>query len=132
MDTDKDKITQSFPDDQDYNNDLLEKNLETDEFLFDTLRKRSTDKGFSLGFTNHIIKKIAAKQHRRFMRKLYAVFSLLVLIGLGFSSLLFDQEQVTVMSSMFAEYKFIILFILMIVGFVQIISHSFQSKNLEN
>lgn len=131
MDTDKDKITQYFPDDQDYSNDLLEKNLETDEFLLDTLR-RSTDKGFSLGFTNHIIKKIAAKQHRRFMRKLYAVFSLLVLIGLGFSSLLFDQEQVTVMFSMFAEYKFIILFILMIVGFVQIISHSFQSKNLGN
>lgn len=131
MDTDKDTIAQHLTDDQHSNNDLLEKNLEADQFLLDVLR-RSTDKGFSLGFTNHIIKKIAAKQQRRFIIKLYALFSLLVLIGMGFSSLLFDQEQVTVVFSMFAEYKFIILFIIITVGLVQISSRSFQSKELGN
>lgn len=131
MDTDKDTIAQYFSDDQHSNDDLLEKNLEADQFLLDVLR-RSTDKGFSLGFTNQIIKKIAAKQQRRFIIKLYAVFSLLVLIGMGFSSLLFDQEQVTMVFSMFAEYKFIILFIIITVGLVQISSRSFQSKELGN
>lgn len=130
MDTNKDKKTQSLFDDQENYNEF-EKDLLGFNILNDSLKK-SSEKGFSLGFPTQIIRKIEAKQQRKFNLKMYSLFSLLVIIGLGFLAVLFSEDQFLMMISLFLKYKFMILFSLIIVILIQISSRLLTSKELEN
>ncbi|ANF52127.1 hypothetical protein A0O34_17100 [Chryseobacterium glaciei] len=130
MDTNKDKKTQNFIDDQENYNES-ENDFNISEILNNSL-KNSSDKGFSLGFSNQIIRKIEAKQQRKFNLKMYSLFSLLVVIGLGFLAVLFSEDQFLMMISLFLKYKFIILFSLITVILIQISSRLLTSKELEN
>ena len=130
MDTNKDKKTQNLIDDQENYNEF-EKDLLGFNILNDSLKKPS-EKGFSLGFSTQIIRKIEVKQQRKFNLKMYSLFSLLVVIGLGFSAVLFSEDQFLMMLSLFLKYKFMILFSLIIVILIQISSCLLTSKELEN
>lgn len=130
MDTNKDKKTQNFIDDQE-NYTESESDFNISEILNNSL-KNSSDKGFSLGFSTQIIRKIDAKQQRKFNLKMYSLFSLLVIIGLGFSAVLFSEDQFLMMISLFLKYKFMILLSLIIVILIQIGSRLLISKELEN
>jgi len=130
MDTNKDKKTQNLIDDQENYNEF-EKDLLGFNILNDSLKKPS-EKGFSLGFSTQIIRKIEIKQQLKFNLKMYSLFSLLVVIGLGFSAVLFSEDQFLMMLSLFLKYKFMILFSLIIVILIQISSCLLTSKELEN
>lgn len=130
MDTNKDKKTNNFIDDQENYNEF-EKDLLGFDIINNSLKKPS-EKGFSLGFSTQIIRKIEVKQQRKFNLKMYSLFSLLVIIGLGFLAVLFSEDQFLMMISLFLKYKFIILFSLITVILIQISSRLLTSKELEN
>ncbi|GAA5083087.1 hypothetical protein GCM10023210_01220 [Chryseobacterium ginsengisoli] len=129
MDTNK-KI-QTLINDQENYNELSESELKTYEILDGSLKKGS-EKGFSLGFSIHIIKKIEAKKQRRFNIKLYALFSVILLMSFAFLITFFNQDQFLMMSSLFLEYKFIVLFLLLAVILIQLSSRFMISKELKD
>lgn len=126
MDTNKDKKRQNLIDEQENYNES-ESDFNISEILNNSL-KNSSEKGFSLGFSTQIIRKIEVKQQRKFNLKMYSLFSLLVVIGLGFSAVLFSEDQFLMMISLFLKYKFIILFSLIMVSLVQIGNRLFILK----
>lgn len=126
MDTNKDKKTNNFIADQ-KNQDEFEKDLLGFDILNDSLKKPS-EKGFSLGFSTHIIRKIEAKQQRQFNLKIYSLLAVILLMSLVLLITLFNEDQLSMMFSLFFKYKFIILFTLIAVSLVQIGSRSFILK----
>ncbi|MDH6254304.1 hypothetical protein M2347_004031 [Chryseobacterium sp. H1D6B] len=131
MDTSKDKIIQNFLDEQETHPDVPESDLKAYQFIYDALEK-PLDKGFSLGFPSQIIRKIEAKQQRRFNLKIYSLFSLLLVMSLGFSAVFFSGEQFSALFSIFLKYKFIVLFFLAVVISVQLCSRFLTAEKLEN
>ncbi|MDV7699576.1 hypothetical protein N6B72_21915 [Chryseobacterium soli] len=129
MDTRKDKILEQFPDHEDQI--IPEKDLETYEFLYSALEK-SPDTGFSLGFSNKIIRKIEAKQQHKVTVKLYSLASILIAMTLGFSAVFFSKEQCAVLFSMILKYKFAVIFLLAAVSLIQISTRAFSTRELEN
>ncbi|SHL34071.1 hypothetical protein [Chryseobacterium polytrichastri] len=126
MDTNKDKKTNNFIADQ-KNHDEFEKDLLGFDILNDSLKKPS-EKGFSLGFSTHIIRKIEVKQQRQFNLKIYSLLAVILLMSLVLLITLFNEDQLSMMFSLFFKYKFIILFTLIAVSLVQIGSRSFILK----
>ena len=129
MDTRKDKILEQFPDHED--RIIPDKDLETYEFLYDALEK-SPDAGFSLGFSNKIIRKIEAKQQRKVTVKLYCLASVLLAMTLAFSAVFFSEEQCAILFSMILKYKFVVIFLLAAVSLIQISTRIFSTRELEN
>jgi hypothetical protein len=125
------KKNQTLPDNQENYNELSESELKIYEILDESLKKTS-EKSFSLGFSIQIIKKIEARQQRRFNIKVYALFSVILLMCLAFLTTFFNQDQFSMMLSIFLEYKFIILFLLSAVVFIQLSSRFMISKELKD
>ncbi|GAA4162139.1 hypothetical protein GCM10022217_29030 [Chryseobacterium ginsenosidimutans] len=125
------KKNQTLLNGQENYNELSESELKTYEILDESLKKTS-EKGFSLGFSIQIIKKIEAKQQRRFNIKVYALFSVILLMCLAFLVTFFNQDQFSMMFSIFLEYKFIVLFLLSAVVFIQLSSRFMISKELKD
>lgn len=131
MDTNKDKIIQDFLDHKENTIDIPESELKTYQFIYNALEK-PVEKGFSLGFSKKIIRQIEAKQQRKFNIKMYSLLSVLLIFGLGFSTIFFSEDQVSILFSMFLKYKFIILFLLTIVSLIQLFSRLLIKKELKN
>ncbi|SDR02211.1 hypothetical protein SAMN05421664_3151 [Chryseobacterium soldanellicola] len=129
MDTNKKNKT--LPDDQENYNELSESELKIYEILYDALEK-APENGFSLGFQNQIIRKIEVKQQRKFNIKVYALFSIILLMAVVFLTTFFNQDQFSMMFSMFLEYKFIAAFLLLTVILIQLSSRFMIFKELKD
>jgi len=128
---DTDKILQDLNENHESKKKISESDLKTYELLFNSLEKPQ-EKGFSLGFSNHIIRKIEAKQQRKFNLKIYSLFSVLLLMGLIFLSIFFSKDQMKMLFSIFLEYKFAVIFLLVMVISIQLSNKWFIQKETEN
>jgi len=128
---DTNKKNQTLLDDQENNNELSESELKTYQILYDALEK-APEKGFSLSFQNQIIRKIEAKQQRKFNIKVYSLFSIVLLMAVVCLSTFFNQDQFSMMFSMFLKYKFVALFLLLTVILIQISNRFMISKELKD
>ncbi|WP_223605458.1 hypothetical protein [Chryseobacterium sp. OSA05B] len=130
MDTHKDKIIQKIIDDQKDFQELSGNDLNLYGMIYQSLEQKP-DAGFPLGFSGTIIRKIEMKKQRQFNLKLYALFSVLLVMCLGFLFTFFSRDQLSVMISTVIEHKYMILFFVFIVTSIQLASHFFTIKKLE-
>lgn len=117
MDTPRKKITS----DQEQNNSYCKisgSDSELYDFVDSNLKKENVD-GFSLGFPKNIIRKIEAKQQRRFNQKIYCLISILVLMCIPFFLSFLTTEFIAVLFSLVLKYKFVFTFLIIIVISIQ-------------
>ncbi|HCA09284.1 hypothetical protein [Chryseobacterium sp.] len=130
MDTHKDKIIQKIIDDQQDFQEISENDLNIYGLLYHSLEQKP-DAGFPLGFSDTVIRKIEMKKQRQFNLKLYALFSVVLVMCLGFLFTFFSEDQFSMMISTAMEHKYIILFFVFIITSLQLASHFFTIKKLE-
>jgi len=82
------------------------------------LVKDNTD-SFSLGFSKNIIRKVEAKQQRRFNIKIYSLACFLVLMSIPLFINLLDSEFILTIFSTFLKYKLTSAFIIIAVILIQ-------------
>lgn len=88
------------------------------DFLDSNLGKESPN-NFSPGFSKNIIRKVEAKQQRRFNLKIYSILSFLVLISLPFFVIFFSTGIVSLIFSVFLKYKSVFSFLIIAVVLIQ-------------
>lgn len=130
MDTNKDKINQKITDDQKDFTELSDNDLNIYGMVYHSLEQKP-DAGFPLGFSDTIIRKIEMKQQRQFNLKLYVLFSVLLVMCVGFLSAFLSEDQCSMMIATAMKHKYIILFSVFIVTSLQLASHFFSIKKLE-
>ncbi|SIS29849.1 hypothetical protein SAMN05421639_101632 [Chryseobacterium shigense] len=130
MDTNQDKINQKIIDDQKGFTELSENDLNIYGMVYHSLEQKS-DAGFPLGFSDKIIRKIEIKQQLQFNLKLYALFSVVLIMCLGFLFTFLNEDQLSMMISTATEHKYIILFFVFTVTLIQLASHFLTIKKLE-
>ncbi|MEY8760334.1 hypothetical protein [Chryseobacterium tongliaoense] len=125
------KKNQKYPGNSEDQQEISENDLKMYD-LIDTILEKKQDAGFPLGFSDKIIQKIEARQERRFNLKLSILFSVLLIVGLGFLFTFFSENQFPIMTSTFLKYKFMVIFILFMVISVQLSSRFSALKKLES
>lgn len=127
MDTNRNKITEKLTKNNGFQ-EFTENDLDFEDFLYKNLEQDNID-GFSLGFSKNIIRKIEAKQQRRFNFKIYFLFGILLLISIPFFIIFFNKDAVSLWVFTFLKYKFAMIFLLASVIFIQLNDRFLKSKN---
>ncbi|KFF02767.1 hypothetical protein [Chryseobacterium luteum] len=101
--------------------DLEENNSfqEIYDFLDSHLEKENSD-GFSLGFSKNIIRKIEAKQQRRFNVKIYILISILMLMSIPMFVSFISSDFILMLFSVVSKYKFTFAFFIIAVILIQL------------
>jgi len=86
-----------------------ESDSEVYNFLDNYLEKENTD-SFSLGFSKNIIREIEAKQQCRFNIKIYGLIFMLSLISIPLFISFISNELISMILTVFLQYKFIFAF----------------------
>lgn len=97
------------------------------DFLDNNLEKEDTN-SFSLGFSKSLIRKIEAKQQRRFNVKIYGLISILVVMSIPLFINLLDSEFILMIFSTFIKYKFVFCFLIIAVVLIQFGEKLINSK----
>ncbi|MDH6252370.1 hypothetical protein M2347_002097 [Chryseobacterium sp. H1D6B] len=109
------------------NNEISGLDSQVYDFLDSNLEKENTD-SFSLGFSKNIIRKIEAKQQRRFNVKIYGLISILVVMSIPLFINLLDSEFILMIFSTFIKYKLTSAFIIIAVILIQFGGKSLSYK----
>lgn len=115
MDTHRNKIIEGQKESY---NEISGLDSQVYDFLDSNLEKENTD-GFSLGFPKNIIRKIEAKQQRRFNVKIYSLIFILVLLSIPFFITFLNKEFSLMILSTFLKYKLTSAFIIIAVILIQ-------------
>ncbi|WP_379963070.1 hypothetical protein [Epilithonimonas sp. UC225_85] len=116
MDTHRKRIIENQKENKN-NQDISQPDSEIYDFLDSNLEKESVD-SFSLGFSTNIVRKIEAKQQRRFNIKIYGLVSILALINIPLFIGLFNKEFILMLFLVLLQHKFTFAFF--IIAFVLI------------
>lgn len=88
---------------------------EADSKIYDFLNRnfdKENTNSFSLGFSKNIIRKIEARQKRRLNVKLYSLVAILVLISIPLFMSFLNNEIISMIYTVFLQYKFIFSFLI--------------------
>jgi hypothetical protein len=118
MDTPRKKIIEDLKENNSFQ-EISETDSKIYDFLDSNLEKENAD-SFSLGFSKNIIRKIEAKQQRRFNLKIYSLVSFLVLISIPLFISFLSTEFISMLFAVFLQNKFIIVFLLVGVILIQL------------
>lgn len=88
------------------------------DFLDSNLEKEGVD-GFSLGFSRNIIRKIEAKQQRRFNVKIYGLISILALMSIPLFISFLNKDFILMLFSVLLKHKFTFAFLIIAVILIQ-------------
>jgi hypothetical protein len=117
MDTHRNKNTEDLKENNSY-----QEMSETDSKIYDFLDsklEKEINNSFSLGFSKNIIRKIEAKQQRRFTIKIYCLISILLLMGIPLFISFLSTEFILMLFAVFLQNKFISVFLLVGVILIQ-------------
>ena len=126
MDTPRKKITGDLE-----KNNRLQEMSENDSKIYDLmdshLEKENAD-GFSLGFSKNIVRKIEAKQKRRFNLKIYILISLLLLVSVPLFLSFLNTEFISMLCSVLLKHKLMFSFLIIAVILIQLGEKFINSK----
>jgi hypothetical protein len=117
MDTHRNKNTEDLKEYNSYQ-EMSETDSKIYDFLDSKLEKEIND-SFSLGFSRNIIRKIEAKQQRRFTIKIYCLISILLLMGIPLFISFLSTKFISMLFAVFLQNKFISIFLLVGVILIQ-------------
>jgi NADH:ubiquinone oxidoreductase subunit 2 (subunit N) len=123
----KNKIIEDL---EENNESISAKDVNLYGLLYQGLEKKDMD-GFSLGFSKNIIRKIEAKQQRRFNIKMYCLAFVLLLVGIPLFIGFLNKDLILLLVSTFLKYKFVIIFLLISVILIQFGDKILSKKRLE-
>lgn len=126
MDTPRKKITGDLE-----KNNRFHEMSENDSKIYDLmdshLEKENAD-GFSLGFSKNIVRKIEAKQQRRFNLKIYILISLLLLVSVPLFLSFLNTEFISMLCSVLLKHKLMFSFLIIAVILIQLGEKFINSK----
>lgn len=112
-------------------NNRLQEMSENDSKIYDLLdshlEKENTD-GFSLGFSKNIVRKIEAKQQRRFNLKIYGFISMLLLVSVPLFVSFLNTEFISMLCSVLLKHKLMFSFLIIAVILIQLGEKLINSK----
>ena len=117
MDTHRKRIIENQKENKN-NQDISQPDSEIYDFLDSNLEKESVD-GFSLGFSSNIIRKIEAKQQRRFNVKIYGLISILALMSIPLFISFLNKDFILMLFSVLLKHKFTFAFLIIAVILIQ-------------
>ncbi len=130
MDTPKNKLTVNFAKSAEIK-DHSENIPDLDALLTKNLVKENTE-GFSLGFSNHLIRKIEVKQQRQLNVKLYCLAGSLLLICIPLLISFVNSDWILSLFSLFLKHKFLFAFSVAAVILIQFGEKLINRKNIRN
>ncbi len=87
--------------------------------LLDSLLEKENTDCFSLGFSKNIIRKIEAKKQRGFNLKIYILISILAVVSIPLFVSFLNTEFISILFSVLLKYKFIFIFLVIMVILIQ-------------
>ena len=108
MDTHRKNSTEGQKEHNSYQ-EISKADQEIYDFLDRNFEKENTD-GFSLGFSTNIIRKIESKQQRQLNIKIYGLIFVLSLISIPLFISFISNELISMILTVFLQYKFIFAF----------------------
>lgn len=112
-------------------NNRFQEMSENDSKIYDLLdshlEKENTD-GFSLGFSKNIVRKIEAKQQRRFNLKIYGFISMLLLVSVPLFVSFLNTEFISMLCSVLLKHKLMFSFLIIAVILIQLGEKLINSK----
>jgi hypothetical protein len=99
--------------------EISEKDSKIYDLLDSHLEKENSD-GFSLGFSKNTVRKIEAKQQRRFNLKIYGLISMLLLVSVPLFLSFLNTEFISMIFSVLLKHKFMFSFLIIAVILIQL------------
>lgn len=130
MDIPKKKITKHLKENNSYK-EMSETESATYRILDSHLENENAD-GFSLGFSKNIVRKIEAKQQRRFSLKIYGLISMLLLLSVPLFLSFLNTEFISMLCLVFLKHKFMFSFLIIAVILIQLGEKLINSKKGTN
>ncbi|WP_027387735.1 hypothetical protein [Chryseobacterium gregarium] len=118
MDTPRKKMAEGLKENNS-NQEIIESDDEFYNFLDRNLEKESTN-SFSSGFSKNIIRKVEAKQQRRFNMKICILISILLVITIPMFVSFLSTDFILMLASAVSKHKFTFIFLILAVILIQL------------
>ena len=118
MDTPRKKMAEGLKENNS-NQEIIESDDEFYNFLDRNLEKESTN-SFSSGFSKNIIRKVEAKQQRRFNMKICILISILLVITIPMFVSFLNTDFILMLASAVSKHKFTFIFLILAVILIQL------------